>query len=189
MYMRNENVKFETERLFIRNFLPEDAASCMEGWGKDVNLGRYILSYPMKDLEQMKNFAEFLSKQQNAWLLIEKESRNAVGYVTMDIPYEILKIGEIGYVIGERYQGNAYAAEALRFLLHMYFTEQDLYLVEARYNAGNIASGKVLNRLGFKKEATLRGRRMDGITMKRNDMVVCSLTKEEFMQKNTTPEG
>lgn len=76
----------------------------------------------------MKNFAEFMSKQRNAWLLIEKKSRDAVGYVTVDIPYEILKIGEVGYVIGEKYQGNAYAAEALRFLLHMYFTERDLYL-------------------------------------------------------------
>lgn len=132
----------------------------------------------------MKNFAEFMSKQRNAWLLLEKKSRDAVGYVTMDIPYEILKIGEAGYVVGEKYQGNAYAAEALRFLLHMYFTERDLYLVEARYNASNIASSKVLDRLGFKKEAILRGRRMDGITMERNDMVVCSLTKEEFLREN-----
>lgn len=66
----------------------------------------------------------------------------------------------------------------------MYFRERDLYLVEARYNASNIASSKVLDRLGFKKEAILRGRRMDGITMERNDMVVCSLTKEEFMREN-----
>lgn len=29
---------------------------------------------------------------------------------------------------------------------------------------------------------------MDGITMERNDMVVCSLTKEEFMQENTGAE-
>lgn len=182
--MRNENMMFETERLLIRNFVPEDAASCMESWGRDVNLGRYILSYPMKDPEQMKSFAEFMSKQRNAWLLMEKKSRDAVGYVTVDIPYEILKIGEVGYVIGEKYQGNGYAAEALRFLLHMYFTERDLYLVEARYNASNIASSKVLDRLGFRKKAVLRGRRMDGITMERNDMVVCSLTKEEFMREN-----
>lgn len=51
----------------------------------------------------MKSFADFMSKQRNAWLLMEKKSRDAVGYVTMDIPYEILKIGEVGYVVGEKY--------------------------------------------------------------------------------------
>lgn len=77
--MRNENMMFETERLLIRNFVPEDAASCMESWGRDVNLGRYILSYPMKDPEQMKNFTEFMSKQRNAWLLLEKRAVMQLG--------------------------------------------------------------------------------------------------------------
>ena len=33
----------ETERLRIRNFVSEDSKSCFESWGKDKDLGKYIL--------------------------------------------------------------------------------------------------------------------------------------------------
>lgn len=176
----------ETDRLIIRHFLPDDAEACMESWGRDADLRRYIVYYPMTDISQMRSFVKNMSAQKNAWLLIEKKSNQTVGYVTIDIPYESLKIGEVGYVIGKKYQGDAYTYEALKFLLNMYFTKYDLYLIEAKYNESNIASGKILEKLGFKKEAVLRGRRIDGITMERNDMVVCSMTKNEYLLNTET---
>lgn len=171
---------YETDRLIMRHFLPDDVEKCMESWGKDTNLGRYIIGYPMMDIVQMKNFVEGMSKQKNAWVLVEKESNDIVGYVTFDIPYEPLKVGEVGYVIGEKYQGNKYSYEALKYLLHIYFTEYGLYLIEAKYNASNKASEQILQRLGFKKEAVLRGRRMNFLTGERNDMVICSIDRKEM---------
>lgn len=32
----------ETNRLLIRNFVAEDTPSCLEGWGKDKELGKFI---------------------------------------------------------------------------------------------------------------------------------------------------
>lgn len=154
---------YETDRLIMRHFLPDDVEKCMESWGKDTNLGRYIIGYPMMDIVQMKNFVEGMSKQKNAWVLVEKESNDIVGYV-----------------IGEKYQGNKYSYEALKYLLHIYFTEYGLYLIEAKYNASNKASEQILQRLGFKKEAVLRGRRMNFLTGERNDMVICSIDRKEM---------
>lgn len=176
---------YETERLLVRNFMPEDAEQCMESWGKDKKLGRYIISYPMQDISQMRDFVEIMSKQENAWVIVEKKSKCIVGYITIDITYESLKIGELGYVIGEKYQGNGYSYEAIKKILHNYFEVKNLYLVEAKYNESNIGSGKILNKLGFKKEAILRGRRIDGISKERNNMVICSITKDEFEQKKS----
>lgn len=42
-----------------------------------------------------------------------------------------------------------------------------------------IASANLLNKLGFQIEASLRGRRIDNLTGKRNNMIVCSITKDE----------
>lgn len=177
---RADKMKYETDRLIIRKFRADDAKKCMESWGRDTGLGRYILGYPMTDLRQMENFVRSLSEQKHAWVLIEKGSSDIVGYVTFDIPYESLKIGEVGYVIGEKYQGHHYSYEALNYLLQVYFTDYDLYLIEAKYNASNIASEKILCRLGFKKEAVLRGRRINMSTGERNDMVICSINREEM---------
>ena len=47
----------ETNRLLIRNFVAEDAPSCLEGWGKDKELGKYILGYPAEE-KQMEAFVD-----------------------------------------------------------------------------------------------------------------------------------
>lgn len=62
--------RIETKRLYIRNFMKEDASSCLYGWGRDESLGDYIMGYPM-NIDQMNFF---------------------------DIPYQELRIGEIGHL-------------------------------------------------------------------------------------------
>ncbi|MBP3489939.1 MAG: GNAT family N-acetyltransferase [Roseburia sp.] len=173
----------ETERLFIRNFEMEDAHSCLKGWGEDKNLGKYILGYPMEE-DQMISFVSALAENKNAWVIVEKVSQNCIGYITIDIPYMQLGIGEIGYVIGERYQHKGYAHEAINCILQEYLVTRDMYMIEAKYNVNNIASGNLLKKLGFQVDGELRDRRIDLVSGKRNNLVVCSITKEENMSAN-----
>ena len=44
--------------------------------------------------EQMQSFVNVLADNENAWLITEKQSGACIGYVTMDIPYPQLAIGE-----------------------------------------------------------------------------------------------
>lgn len=170
----------ETERLFIRNFAIEDAHSCFRGWGEDKSLGRYILGYPMEE-KQMVSFVAALSENENAWVIVEKESQNCIGYVTVDIPYTQLGIGEIGYVIGERYQHKGYAYEAVNCILYEYLVTRALYMIEAKYNADNTASGNLLKKLGFVVDGELRDRRIDLITGERSNLMICSVTKSDLL--------
>lgn len=168
----------ETSRLLIRNFEKNDAHSCFEGWGKDKNLGKFILGYPMEE-EQMKALVSAWSENENAWVIVEKGSQNCIGYVTVDIPYKELEIGEIGYVIGERFQNKGYAYEAISRVIHEYLFNRGLYMLEAKYNASNIASGKLLKKLGFRVDGELRNRRIDFVSGERRNLVICSVTKED----------
>ena len=170
---------FETERLRIRNFISKDSKSCFESWGKDKKLGKYIILYPMSDISQMESLVSSLKKNKHAYVLEDKVTGNVIGYITVDIPYDLLKIGELGYVIAEKFQHLGYAYEALTCIIKKYLYEEDLYLLEAKYNENNIASSKLLNKLGFQREASLRGRRIDGFSGERNNMIVCSITKDE----------
>ena len=173
----------ETKRLLIRNFCLDDAKSCFRSWGQDRELGKYIVLYPMRTLEQMEALVEGLSSNKNAWVITTKENGDTIGYITVDIPYEQLQIGEIGYVMGEKYQGHGYAYEAVKCIINEYLIKQNLYMIEAKYNELNRASAGLLNKLGFHRDGILRDRRIDLTTGERCNMIVCSLQQSEFVEE------
>lgn len=171
--------QYETERLCIRHFEHVDVDSCYTGWGQDEQLGKFILGYPMTR-ETMKSFVMTMAGNENAWVIVEKKSGQCIGYITVDIPYPQLAIGEIGYVIGERFQRKGYAYESVSELLRIYLEEKSLYMMEAKYNSNNVSSEKLLKKLGFVTDGILRNRRIDLQTGKRCDLVVCSICREEY---------
>ena len=171
----------ETKRLLIRRFREDDANLCYEGWGQDKELGRFIFGYPMKK-DDMTAFVKAMSGDENAYVIVEKESSFRVGYICVDIPYKQLNIGEIGYVIGEKYQKEGYAYEAVCRIIEEYFTKKKLYMLEARYSEDNIASAKLLKKLGFVPDGKLRKRRIDLMSGERKDMIVSSMTYEEYKE-------
>lgn len=177
--MGNEKV-VETERLRIRNFHRSDVGPCWESWGQDESLGQYIASYPMTDLGQMEELVRGFLSNEDAWVIEDKGSEKIVGYITMDIPYRQLGVGEIGYVIGEKYQKHGYAFEAIHCILAEYLINRGLYMIEAKCNETNHASLKLLEKAGFHVDGRLRGRRMNLLTGERTDLIVASVTQAEF---------
>ncbi|MDE6363573.1 MAG: GNAT family N-acetyltransferase [Lachnospiraceae bacterium] len=169
----------ETKRLLIRNFTLNDIDACYQCWGQDKALGRYILNYPMTDREQMAALVEGFLDNQDAWVLLDRRLGVVVGCITVDVPYSQLKIGELGYIIGEKYQKQGYAFEAAECIVQEYLFHRGFYLLEAKCNETNHASLKLLERLGFLVEAKLRGRRMDLLTGGRDHLVIASITPEE----------
>jgi ribosomal-protein-alanine N-acetyltransferase len=62
----------------------------------------------------------------------------------------------IGYCFGEAAWGHGYATEAAGELLRWAFDTLDLNRVQAEADTRNVASGRVLEKLGFVREGTLR---------------------------------
>ncbi len=176
---QNNSMALETARLYIRHFQIDDIASCFRGWGNDVKLGRYILGYPMNEA-QMNSFIKSMVNNENAWVIVEKESNECIGYVTLNIPYIQLGVGEIGYVIGEKWQGNGYAYESMEKVIKKYLVDDNIYLIEAKCIVDNKASMRLLQKLGFSKEGILRGRRLDFKTGNRADLAIYSITIDDL---------
>lgn len=63
---------------------------------------------------------------------------------------------EIGYWIGEPYWGRGYATEAVRLLIAYAFREAELRRLYAYVYGYNIASMRVLEKVGFEKEAIIK---------------------------------
>lgn len=64
--------------------------------------------------------------------------------------------GEVAYWIGEPYWGRGYATEAAKAILQFAFEEKKLHKVFARYFSTNIASGRVMKKIGMEQEGILK---------------------------------
>jgi [ribosomal protein S5]-alanine N-acetyltransferase len=62
----------------------------------------------------------------------------------------------MGYCLGEAAWGHGYATEAAHALLQWAFDTLDLNRVQAETDTRNVASARVLEKLGFVREGTLR---------------------------------
>lgn len=62
----------------------------------------------------------------------------------------------LGYCFDDAAWGHGYATEAARALLRWAFDTLDLNRVQAETDTGNAASARVLEKLGFVREGTLR---------------------------------
>lgn len=179
------DITLTTDRLILRKFTEDDIIKCFENFGQDKEIGKFMPMYPVKSQQQMEEYIKgYIQAYQGGayiWLIEEKESSDPIGYITVDIPYEELEIGEIAYILGVRYQGKGYAYEAVSKVVSYLLKERSLYMIEAKYNINNVASGHLLSKIGFKQEAILRDRRKDRKSGKRANLVVSSITYLEVI--------
>ena len=64
---------------------------------------------------------------------------------------------EVGFLFRRAYWGNGYAREAMEAIAGYAFEDLKLDRLWARFHTGNLASQRLLERLGFSREGTLRG--------------------------------
>jgi RimJ/RimL family protein N-acetyltransferase len=81
-------------------------------------------------------------------------NRQVIGLVEADIRREA--IARAGYFLAEEQRNRGYTTEALRAVLDWVFTETPVHRAEADITPGNTASCRVVEKLGFRFEGTLR---------------------------------
>ena len=88
---------------------------------------------------------------------------------------------ELGYWVAEPYWGRGIAVEASRACIAQAFRSTDAGRIQARVIAGNAASCRVLDKLGFRHEGTLRASLLRrGNT---EDVMMYAVLREEWHQK------
>ena len=88
---------------------------------------------------------------------------------------------EMGYWVGRPYWGRGYATEAAAAMLHYGFTQLSLNRIHACHFARNPASGRVLEKIGMRREGVSRQhvRRWDRF----EDLVQYGIVREEFVPR------
>lgn len=92
------------------------------------------------------------------------------------------RIGQIGYFLGEEFQGHGIMTKVVRALMDIGFKEFRLNKIEIRAATENVKSRKIPERLGFTEEGTLR--QVQWLYDHFVDHVVYGMLKDEWVDLN-----
>lgn len=148
-----------TERLLLEPVGPEHAPAIWEATRTSLpELRRWL---PWAQQASETNSREFAERSEEGWadgrdyafgVLRDGEYIGGVGVHTPRLE----GLGELGYWIRSDRAGNGYTTEAAGAMVVFAFETLGLYRLELRAGVENPASQRVAEKLGFKREGTLR---------------------------------
>lgn len=152
------SLPFETPRLILRAFRPEDAAA-FSAYRSEPEVARFQGWSAPYSLEQAQ---EFVTEMMQAvpgtpgqWYQIameEKASGQVIGDVAFHIEANSPQQAILGITLAGSAQGKGYATEAMQRLLQFLFEDLELHRVSAYIDVDNPASYQLVERLGFRRE-------------------------------------
>jgi ribosomal-protein-alanine N-acetyltransferase len=176
----------ETQRLRIRSFQPSDWQAVYD-YTSDPAVMMYIPEGPFTP-EQAKAFvAENMGEQARFVAVVLKTDDVLVGHMVFH-PWFAPRTYEIGWVFNGAYHGQGYATEAAMALLQYGFERLHLHRIIATSQPENVASWRVMEKLGMRREAHFRKciRRPDNGWL---DEYFYALLEEEWFEANKTQLG
>ena len=150
----------QTERLQLRRLRLDDAGDVFE-YASDPEVSRYTTWKAHKTLEDSRAFLSSVIELYNSlqvapWGMEHKEHRKLVGtcgFVSWNLRH---RRAEIAYALARPYWNQGYTTEAVRAVIAFGYRVMGLNRIEARCDVPNIASARVMEKVGMKYEGVLR---------------------------------
>jgi len=141
--------EIRTERLTLRPVRDSDL-DMLHAMLSDIEIMRYWSSLPHKD-----------PAETSAWIAANRAVVSAGTAIEYGAEYQGRLIGrgifwngnELGYIFAKAYWGQGFAGEAIAAMIDQAFATQDWDEITADIDPRNRASGKLLQRLGFRPTA------------------------------------
>jgi [ribosomal protein S5]-alanine N-acetyltransferase len=146
-----------TPRLTLRPFEPSDAPAVQQlASAREVALNTLTVPHPYPEGAAQGWIASQRDEFENGMLhnFAVVAGEELAGSIGLMMKGE--RIAEIGYWIGVPYWGRGYASEAAEELIRHGFEDLGLERIYAGYYARNVASGRVLQKVGMVYEGTMR---------------------------------
>jgi len=149
-----------TARLRLRAFEDADSSDLFA-----LHSNAYVLRYwdspPWSEPARAEKFISgcrrMAEEGSGTRLAVERASDGAfIGWCSLNSWNPDYRSASVGYCYNEAAWGNGYATEAARALLGWAFDTLDLNRVQTETDTRNVASARVLEKLGFVREGTLR---------------------------------
>lgn len=170
-----------TERLRLRDFTSSDVSG-VHRYASDPEVCRYM-DWGPNTLAQTETFvreevAAAAASARDSFPWVITLDSVVIGACSVTVTSHAHRRGEMGYVLAQEHWGHGYASEAAAAVLDFARDELGLERVEATCRRGNLASQRVLRKIGMQREGVLRshvvirGRREDSLLFARVGRVV-----------------
>ena len=171
-----------TERLVLRPFVADDLVELVE-----VHAEESFWWYPLRGAMTPEDTGAFLSRTMARYdsdgigieAVIDRASEALIGWAGLAVPHflpEVLPAVEVGWRLSGPYRGRGLATEAGRAAVDWGFTAGGLSRIVSIYEPENVASGRVMEHLGFAPFLTTR-------TPERGEVVVVTELRRETWEK------
>jgi RimJ/RimL family protein N-acetyltransferase len=145
--------EIETPRLRLRAFAPADLDELYAVFG-DPQVMKYISGGKPRTREAteaglLRSLEGWSSRGFGLWAVVEKESGHVIGYCGLMYLEDTTEI-ELAYGLAKSAWGRGLATEAARAGLLFGFEELKLERIVAVVNSANVASQRVLEKLGMR---------------------------------------
>lgn len=159
--MKRKTIKLETERLILRKFKISDAKDMYESYCSRDIVTKYLRWLPHKSVEDTIEYLreivlpKYHQEYTYRWAIELKESKKVIGCI--DIVYIDLSTKKctIGWVLSDDYWSKGIMTEAAKKVVEFIFKE-GFTRVQSHHHVENIASGKVMQKIGMTYEGRLR---------------------------------
>ena len=188
--LKSKDFRLETPSLIIRPFTRGDQDAIFQVM-KDREMCRYTPDEPWESMEDAGDFIK-----QALWLYdLEHFTFRHFFAITGRVSGEIMgfcgvggisydrTVNEIFYSIGKAYWGKGYATEAAAAILQYAFEQLGLDNIIGVVHPENIASCRVMEKIGLKKTGVLSGLPAEHDYF--NGEFLYTLTREEYLRQNS----
>ena len=159
----------------------KDLAAALSNKKVQDNL-RDGLPYPYTEQDGKEFISAMLSADENETfafaIMVDDKVVGSIGIFRQGNIHS--QTAELGYYIAEEYWGKGIMTEAVKQICEYVFGDSDIIRIYAEPFAYNIASCRVLEKVGFQYEGTLRSNAVKN--SKVIDMKMYSLLKEEIKE-------
>jgi len=184
--VRGEVMKeLEGSRVLLRNWNMKDVDHMFE-WAKDDRVGPNAGWKPHTTKEETMVIINSFILNQEVWCIESKKEKKPIGSIGLhvdkvrDNPQALM----IGYVLSPKYWGQGLMVECCELILKYAFEELNKEIITIDHFDFNYQSRRVIEKLGFKYEGTLRKAkyRYDGLPI---NLCCYSMTREEYYEKRS----
>lgn len=173
----------ETERLILRGASPGDEKELYE-----LRNSEYVLRYNCMSkvtMEELQDMVTKAMKSNNTFFMELKENNRIIGVIDLDqdtLRYRVNSLS-ISYYLGEEYASKGYMTEALKEMIRYVFEERQPEVLSVRVFKDNMASRRLVEKLGFINEGCIR-RCVKAYGDIIYDDMIYSILKEEYENKH-----
>lgn len=178
-------VCIDGDRVRLREVGPDDTSAAMH-WARDPEFFRHLAVAPLTNQREERAFlanietqAETRPRRHYHLGVVWRASDELIGLVRLSIGAPEHRCADVGYGLRRDRWNQGIATESATLLVDFGFRVLGLHRVFAYHHPGNVASGRVMTKLGMQREGQLRENVL-GHDGKWRDSIVYGILQHEW---------